>query len=327
MLSGDLWPAHPHPYFGECLSSWMVRTSHHNGLKVQAFSDIVFGNDHQIWNRDIDRLAPYWLLNIVSRQTATTLHDVNKTILRRYLNRLFSTMPLYGVLRWVLPLVIHHRKHTAFGMQYCPLCLAEDKEPYYRLAWRLAIYTFCPIHHVMMRDRCQCGASINFHRIELGKTNLINVDSLDKCWQCEEKLSDVPVNVIDTKPISIFNIWNRVLGVIDRGFINSGPINYDRLILLHQVCKIISSKRFNQHIQKYICVKSGLPFILIRECTFFEQYSVSERHYILMLAWWLLGNTPRKLQESLKRKAIVTNHLYRDSSERYLHDMFGFKDN
>lgn len=306
MLSGKLWPAHPSPYPGECLSSWIVRTAHHNGLKVQTFSDLSFGKHNQIWNRDIDKLAPDFVLKTMSTYTSTPIKVANKTTLNLYKKRLLPVIKPSGILRWVNPLVLHHRKHTAFGMQYCPLCLSEDKEPYFRIAWRLSLYTFCPIHQVMMQDRCMCcGASVNFHRIELGKVKTIDAETLDECWQCGNRLSDILIDSISLKPKSIFSIWNRVLGVIQRGFINSGPINYERLILLHQICKIISSRRFNCNIQQYICDKSGLPFYSIRECLYFEQHSVSERHYILQLAWWLLGNKSTKLQESIKQKRFI----------------------
>ncbi len=258
----------------------------------------------------------------MSNCTSTPIATSNKTTLNLYTNRLFPAIKPSGILRWVNPLVLYHRKHTAFGMQYCPLCLSEDKEPYFRIAWRLALYTFCPIHKVMMQDHCACGASVNFHRIELGKVNIIDVGTLDECWKCACKLSDISTEPITLRPKSVFSIWNRVLGVIQRGFVNSGPINYDRLILLHQICKIISSKRFNSNIQQYICDKSNIPFYSISERLYFEQYNLDERHYILQLAWWLLGNTPAKLQESINQKVIKANHLYRDSSEISLINKF-----
>jgi hypothetical protein len=207
-------------------------------------------------------------------------------------------------------------------MQYCPLCLSEDKEPYFRISWRLALYTFCPIHKVMMQDHCTCGASVNFHRIELGKSNIIDVGTLDECWQCGSKLSNIRIHPIDLKPKSIFSIWSRVLGVIQRGFVSSGPINYDRLILLHQLCKIIVSKSFNHDIRRYICDKSKIRFCDIGDNRYFEQYDVNQRHYILQLAWWLLGNTPAKIKESLKRRALKVNYLYRDSRECSLSNQF-----
>lgn len=173
MLSGELWPAHPHTYSGECLSSWIVRTAHHNDLKIQTFSDLTFGKHNQIWNRDIDKLAPRFVLKMMTKRSGVPLKLADKATLNLYINRLFTTIKPSGIIRWINPLVLHHRKHTAFGMQYCPLCLSEDKEPYFRIAWRLSLYTFCPIHKVIMKDRCQCGASVNFHRIELELTSLM----------------------------------------------------------------------------------------------------------------------------------------------------------
>ncbi|MDO6426559.1 TniQ family protein [Thalassotalea sp. 1_MG-2023] len=319
MLTGELWPAHPHTYQGECLSSWIVRTAHHNGLKIQTFSDLSFGKHNQIWNRDIDKLAPSFVLQTMSNRAAISLKEINKTTLKLYINRLFPALKPSGIMRWINPLVLHHRKHTGFGMQFCPLCLLEDSEPYFRIAWRLSLYTFCPIHQVMMEDRCSCGASVNFHRIELGKANQFAPSTLDECYQCGLRLGGVEPKVIQLLPKSVYTIWNRVLGVITRGFVNSGPINYERLILLHQICKIIVSPRFNQKIIKYICDKSDLPVRDFGINRYFEQFDVNERHYILQLAWWLVGNTNKKLKESIRKNAMQNNYLYRDSRDKMLH--------
>jgi len=172
MLSGNLWPAHPHPLPGESLSCLIVRTAHANGLKVQTFCDQAFGKDFQIWNRDIDRNAPDWLLNIMSGKAGTPIKQVRKTTFRLYEKRLFPILHTASHLRWVIPIKHRHRLNTGYAIQYCPQCLAEDETPYFRLAWRLALYTFCPKHRVMMADRClHCGAPVAFHRIELGKPN------------------------------------------------------------------------------------------------------------------------------------------------------------
>jgi hypothetical protein len=55
------WPVHPRPRKDELLLSWLQELARGNGQKLQAFCDCVFGTDHQIWNRDVDRLAPRWL--------------------------------------------------------------------------------------------------------------------------------------------------------------------------------------------------------------------------------------------------------------------------
>jgi len=53
----------------------------------------------------------------------------------------------------------------------------------------------------------------------------------------------------------------------------------------------------------------------------FEQRSLSERHYILELAWWLIEKYPRKINEAIKHKKL--RHLLSDnyggrSSDNYL---------
>ena len=49
-------------------------------------------------------------------------------------------------------------------LQYCPRCLQEDADPYFRRRWRLAFVTICPAHRQQLLDRCAvCSAVVNFH--------------------------------------------------------------------------------------------------------------------------------------------------------------------
>lgn len=319
MLSGKYWPAHPHPLPGECLSSWLVRTAHANGLKVQTFCVRVFGNQKQVWNRDIDRQAPDWILGPMSAKTGTTSKAADKTTLNLYEKRLFPEMKPSGVLRWVLPLKLTHRVYKGFGMQYCPSCLAEDDEPYFRLAWRLGLYTFCPKHLTLLHDKCwNCGAPVAFHRIELGKPEIFDIAGLDECWQCGESLikaRSVPVKIANKTSL---NMWSRVLGAIQRDFVNCGPINYDRLILLHQICKLLSSPRYSNLLADYILSKSQINPRTFTYPDFFESLPLEDRHYILQMAWWLVGNTNRKIRTIVSEGAIKLNYLNKDSNEKSL---------
>lgn len=182
MLTGNFWPAHPHPLPGESLSCWIVRIAHSNGLKVQTFCDREFGKNFQVWNRDIDRNAPDWLLNVISRKTGTPIKQVHQTTARLYEKRLFPVLHPASQLRWFMPLKKHHRLNNGYGLQYCPQCLKEDTKPYFRLQWRLALYTFCPRHRVLMHDQCSsCGAPVEFHRLEQGKAYKVEVETLDCC--------------------------------------------------------------------------------------------------------------------------------------------------
>ncbi len=314
MLSGQLWSAHPHPYPGECLSSWIVRTAHHNGLKIQTFGRFALDKRYELWNRDIDRFAPDNLLTQMANKTGTKRERVNKTTLKLFEGRLFPNKSLSGVLRWITPLKLKHRFFSGFGMQFCPLCLMEDSEAYYRISWRVAFYTFCPKHMTMMLDRCShCGAAVAFHRLELGRQHLLDAADLSLCWKCENSLAECLGNPVDVWHKNVFRRWQWKLAVIDRGFVDSGPVNPLRLTLLHQLCRIIASPSLAPELQRYLCDKTGRYYRSLNHGRIaFEQRSIDERHYILELAWWLIEKYPRKIKEAIRHNVLRNNDLYRD---------------
>ncbi len=318
MLTGKLWPAHPHPYRGECMSSWIVRCAHTNGMKVQTFCDRVFRKNYEIWNRDIDRNTPEWLIKKISNKTATTRKNTLKTTFKLYEKRLFPELHPASQLRWVMPLKHYHRITTGFALQYCPMCLAEDNEPYFRLAWRLAQHTFCPKHLIMMHDRChQCKNPVAFHRIEQGHPQRFETNTLDRCWKCERPLSLAPINPVTIWHPSVFNQWHQILKLIERQFTNTGPVNYKRIALTHQICRILVSKNSAPKLQAYICNKTQQPiFPIDKGGTLFEQRNATERHYIHGLALWLTGRTPEKLRAALKSKTLKIHETYKDN-EKY----------
>jgi hypothetical protein len=176
------WPVHPQPRKDELLSSWLQELARGNGQKLQAFSDCVFGTDHQIWNRDVDRLAPRWLRANLVRHTGAPRLSVAATTLDGYRGKLYRTRNISGQLRWILPLQMFRRKYLGFGLQYCSQCLLEDDEPYFRRRWRVAYCTFCPKHSILLRDRCwRCGVPVAFHRRELGRPMLLLAGPMSIC--------------------------------------------------------------------------------------------------------------------------------------------------
>lgn len=315
MLSGNLWPAHPRPLPGEALSSWFIRCAHANGMKAQTFAVRNFGHERQIWNRDIDRQAPLWLMQTVSERTGIGLPQIKKMTALLFEGRLFQTKNSRGQLRWWLPLNMYHRMYRNYGVQYCPVCLAEDAVPYFRLGWRLAFYTFCPTHQVLMHDRChQCLKPVAFHRVELGKANQIDGKTMNHCWYCDALLSEAPCQSIDKWHQRSFAQWGVLLRVIDRQFVNCGPFNKARLILWHQICRLIVSENLAPKLQPYICRivrQPCLPLLISKKA--FEQRNISERHYVLGLAAWTSDiHAGRKLRTAIQKRMLPANQIYRD---------------
>lgn len=196
----ELWPVHLKPKDDELISSWLVRLARAHGLKLHTFCSIAWPGK-QIWNRDIDKSADPQIVETLSTKTGTPIKRVQATTLAAYENILYEKHNILGPTSWIMPVGVYHRTRKQFGLQYCPLCLAEDKEPYFRRKWRLAFVVSCERHRVLLHDRCpHCGAAINFHRDELGNHRKFVAESLTLCHACRSELR--AINRSLTTPIT-----------------------------------------------------------------------------------------------------------------------------
>jgi hypothetical protein len=93
-LNRQLWPIRYKPQPDELLSCWLIRLAHGHGLKVQTFSNLLFGHRRQVWNRDVDRLGPSWLIEELSHRTGTPMSAAKATCLRAYEGVLFQSFKL-----------------------------------------------------------------------------------------------------------------------------------------------------------------------------------------------------------------------------------------
>lgn len=189
--SGGIWPVHPKPKEDELLSSWLARLAMAHGQKLHTFCSIAWPGK-AIWNRDLDKSAGAEILQSLSKRTGTPYERVRTTTLASYEGVLYERYNKLGPAAWIMPVGVYHRTRRRFGLQYCPYCLADDPEPYYRRKWRLAFMTICEWHGVPLRDRChQCGAAVNFHRGEMGDYKKFIVISLTLCYACGHDLREL----------------------------------------------------------------------------------------------------------------------------------------
>jgi TniQ len=138
-----------------------------------------------IWDRDIDKSANDEVISVLSEKTKTTFEKAGDTTLSNYENIFFETYNFYGPTPWILPVGIYGRFRKNYGQQFCPICLYEDKEPYYRRRWRMAFVICCDFHGILLFDRCpDCQSPVNFHRDELGDFHKVSANTITKCHVC-----------------------------------------------------------------------------------------------------------------------------------------------
>lgn len=328
-LTSSLWPIRYKPLPDELLSSWLVRLAHGHGLKAQTFCNLIFGNRLQVWNRDIDRLGPDWLVTELSARTGTSLEIAFGTTLRSYEGLLYPQFTLSGVLQWILTLKMYHRKYEGFGMQFCPLCLREDAEPYFRKSWRVAFKTVCVKHQCMMMDRCpNCGAGVAFHRRDMGHAHAPFTDSLAGCYQCGFDLSEanlMPIISYD-KPVSD---WLEALceQLTPAGTTRS-VLGIDSLGVMRHLAMLLTSQYQTITLHAYVCERLGVPAVqMTRGRIAFESRPLHERHHLIQLSGWLMADLALRLEAAWRAKAVRYNHLgkdFEDAPKWYLTVVEGF---
>jgi hypothetical protein len=316
MLSGLLWPIHLHPKPDELLSSWLVRLAHGHGMKAESFTHLIFGGERRVWNRDIDRSGPNWLIETLATQTATPIQQAKATAFKNvYECKLYLQHSETGALKWITLVNVHSQNRKAHGQHFCPQCLAKDETPYFRKAWRVALYTFCPKHNIMMHDSCpQCGLPVVFHRREMGRQEWKFDEKLSWCTSCGFDLSLATSQPVHVWHQGIHKEWKRLLRKIDAQCNRMSQFEHEKLLVLHQFCKLLRSKRLAPKLMGYVCdeTRQTIPIALIHDKFYLEQMSVMYRHQLIGLAWWLLQDWPHHLRQVWKYGAVRYNVLTKD---------------
>lgn len=316
MLSGKLWPAHPHPLPDEILSSWIVRVAAANGVRLQPLCWMLFGNTQSPWNRDIDRNAPHWLIKAFSQHTGINYWDIFHTTLATYRTRLYRRRQNAGQLRWILPVKHHGMQRTAFGQQFCPECLATDAIPYFRKQWRVALFTYCPKHRIELHDACPgCGAPVAIFRGDFGR-DLKDARPVYICHACGCDFRDVARLEPFFPDEELLQVFDGTLLSLEKTMAEAGRFDLGFYAVMHQLCRVMVSRQNHGRLQAFIAEQLRLSFPLPptrRIC--FEQLRRDVRHQVLLCTLWLMADIQHRLETAWEAKAVRYNLLLKDMKE------------
>lgn len=318
-FSAPLWPVRYRPLPDELLSSWLVRLAHGHAVKVQTFCHVLFGQRRQVWNRDIDRLGPAWILDVLQQQTFTPPKDAMGTTLRVFEGILFPVTKESGNLTWVAPLQIYHRVRQGTGMQFCPACLAKGPVAYFRKTWRLAIKTMCVEHRCMLHDRCPaCGVAVSFFRMDMGRPELPDFEAMALCWKCGFDLAHAPRRPIPPSDPEA-RIWldNLVIQLDAASERRPHAIAEGHISVLRQLMHLLLSARAHVHARRHLLARLDMddPVGELTGRLAIESLPTDVRHSLLVLGSWVMCRPRGRLTELWRAEALRYNHFLREFSD------------
>jgi len=189
-LTGTVWPVHLKPQEDELLSSWLTRLALAHGQTATSFFTQTWPGRYLL-ARDLDLWNDQTMFELLAMKTSTPPARAFAATLASYDGWLFEGRPHQSHAAWVLARHLNVRPQKWFGLQYCPWCLAADKEPYFRRQWRLALMVLCPIHRVLLLDQCQsCGAAVCYERQSARELGDAEGWTLTRCHKCNADLRD-----------------------------------------------------------------------------------------------------------------------------------------
>lgn len=323
-LLGRVWPAYSKPKDDELLSSWLVRLSMAHGLKLHTFCSLAWPR-RAIWNRDIDKSADEGVLTVLSEKTNTPLERVRGTALSAYEGILYEKHNPFGNTLWVMPVGVYHRVRMQYGLQFCPQCLAEDEEPYFRRRWRLAFVTVCVKHRVVLKDRCpRCGAAVNFHRDELGLRSKHAATSVTLCHACRfdlrtaeenSKENSLEVRADDAE----VEFQKRLLNAVRDGWIvadGQSPV-YSHLFfrVLHQLMRMVATGKRSAALRAAAVARWDVPAFkpfFSGNSRDLERFDIDARRRLLAIARYMLEGWPDRFVEFCEANRVWSSTLLRD---------------
>src|SRR6185369_15878240 len=134
-----------------------------------------------------------------------------------------------------------------------------------------------------------------FHRRELGKSTLLDIRALSLCYKCDYDLRLTPAQKLWSYEQSAAELASDTTGWLENAAPAAREVSY--YTVLHQICKLLISKTWGQHLRDFAMGQLGLDFSseLAAEGSsinraFFEHRTIAERHHILHIAYWLLAD-------------------------------------
>lgn len=301
-----LWPGRPRPLPGETVSSWLSRTAWSNGLTPAELYGVATSGA-QIHSRDLDRLAERSLLIRLSAATGISADILADAMVTRWAGHLYDAEERHIRLPW-LPSVGTERTRPSFGQQFCPLCLAEDAAPYFRLGWRLYFVTACRRHRLYLCDRCSgCGEPIQPLKTIRTKTDL-------ECHKCGTSLMGArtgSINDLSTQTMLLTATAQDEVNILGHGPIRQ-PLFFElALRLLRLVAGGSFARSLRTELAENVDELSQLGAIPIRADPY--QFEPRQRHLLLTLAARMLDDWPRRFHAACEAAGVSRWQLERAS--------------
>jgi len=235
----------PFPKEDELLSSWIVRVALAHDTLPWTFCNLHFPeHKNTVFARDLDIWASKDFLEKLAYKSNIEYSKLLEMTLRSYEGYITKEIRSCTFNLNISPLINRGRVNRGFGQKYCPLCLKEDEQPYFRKYWRLSFYNVCLKHKTILLDRCKnCNKPISLYKFK-------NERGYQYCWNCHVKLSE---NKTKYSTDEQFINTKRFINIVDSNCViyRGNEINSLEFFLIYNELRRIIRKQYMQNLNPH----------------------------------------------------------------------------
>jgi hypothetical protein len=293
----------PPPFVGEALSSWRQRSGWANGYKLYPTPD------ERTRRVDSDLGLQTGVLEWLARTHLLDTQRLQALTFKNSVGRIIDGLDSRDQPRWWLR-ARYGNSTKRHGPMFCPHCLTDDDEPFFRLSWRFGFVTSCIHHDCQLLDHCpKCEFPPWPSGLGVKGRLSDRFTSLAFCWQCGYDLRNC--QTLQTNK----GLTERLLEGVERGTLCLGN---ETLSSEHALSSLWAAGQFflRKASRDWLLLRGRHWGSFVRSLSeashqerSIEALNVADRALILEGAWEIVGGGQESFLQFCKESELKRSHF------------------
>lgn len=288
----------------ELFSSWLIRAALEHGCDPLSFTGAIWPR-WRVWTVDLDRQLPPERIATLAHISGLNSEQLVLASLTPIAQQIQGKVPHKKTLwSWLLALGSRNRNRSG-GLQYCPICFAEDRTPYYRLQWRFAWHVCCEKHGTKLLDHCpNCLSMLEPHQL------VAEAGTLNQCATCGESLSKTTSSTITQHASALQFATDQVLQTNQANLFGYSATPSEWFAVMRIWMDLFRRGWRAQTAGTEQLAKAFCPSLLSPDSSMFETLRINQRILLLNPIGWLMSLTLDELIALFKASNLSSQSVF-----------------
>jgi len=291
----NIWPLYVPPLPDELFSSWIFRLANNHRISPESLINEYLDEKLLIKINNIDIQPEFNIIEVITKNTPLKEEEVKELFLTHYKPNVIENNTSNEIINSLYFLKVNDPKNKKNGIVFCPNCLSKGI-PYFRRKWLLTSSIVCCECNSYLMDYCpNCFKHFSYCQTAKKSELVNNPITTCKCGYDISKFS------FPLSPSQLEIDYQKYIDfTIDNGFNNHTQYSFTYLNTLmftaSMIKKIIKSPKYKKKLNKIY------PDLIIDIEVPTNKWTLSDRQYLLPIAFYLLENFPNRIKEVFPKK-------------------------